>query len=191
MGSNAQFSGEHTRAVRKQTCLTSQNRQDLNSSVLIGSTRAFDHTTFPALDWERNPAASQSYILPPGFQKASQLLDPNLVEILKDVHGLQRIRDGDFFDKQDMVLLRTIDNHQASIQSRLMSLPAQSSISDSCRLGAYLCSTTLRCKLWHASVVPVSQVKGSLPSTTHSLLTVFLSAPSLTKIASQATRHNR
>jgi hypothetical protein len=51
-----------------------------------------------------------------------------------------------------------IDNHQASIQSRLVSLPASSNIPDCCHLAAYLCSTMLRCKKWRSSTIPVSKL---------------------------------
>lgn len=50
-----------------------------------------------------------------------------------------------------------VDNHQASIQSRLVDLPnlSLSHIADCCQIAAYLCSTMLRCKIWRTSTIPV------------------------------------
>jgi hypothetical protein len=126
---------------------------------MTGSSRVFDHTTFLELLWQRNSLTTALIILPPGYRNASRLLGPELVEILKDVHALQCIREGKFFEKADAVMLRNVDNHQASTQSRLLNLPPLSPIASCCLLGAYICSTMLRGKLWHASIVPVSRPK--------------------------------
>ncbi|KAF2476210.1 putative N-ethylmaleimide reductase [Lindgomyces ingoldianus] len=127
--------------------------QDLNTSVLTGSSRVVDHTTFSELQWCRDPF-SPDFILPPGFQAQSYLLGEGFVEVLKDISALQCIRDSTFFGREDVISMAHIDNHQASIQSRLVSLPNHSSISECCHLAAYLCSAMLRCKLWRASTVP-------------------------------------
>lgn len=140
--------------------LTLENRQDLNSSVMTGSKRVFDHTTFTELRWRRDPFTPSAFTLPPGFQKTSHLLTEEFVELLKDIRALQCIRDFAHFTDKDMSMIQ-IDNHQASIQSRLVSLPKTScSFLDCCHLAAYLCSAMLRCRIWRDSVVPVSEPHG-------------------------------
>jgi hypothetical protein len=141
--------------------LTLDNRQDLNASVLTGSSRVVDHTTFSELQWRRGHFSPDLSILPPGFQAQSYLLGEEFVEVLKDITALQCIRDSGFFGREDVISMAYVDNHQASIQSRLVNLPNYSSISESCHLAAYLCSAMLRCKLWRSSTVPVSQPDSS------------------------------
>ncbi|WAO87610.1 Hypothetical protein NCS54_00492600 [Fusarium falciforme] len=128
--------------------------QDLNSSVMTGSKRVVDHTTFSELHWARDPFSPNFFILPPGFQSLSHVFDEEFIEVLKDVHALKCIRDNSRIGRGDVVGMARIDNHQASIQSRLASLQAHSPISECCRLAAYLCSTSLRCKIWPASTIP-------------------------------------
>jgi hypothetical protein len=127
---------------------------------MTGSSRVVDHTTFSELQWRRDPFSPNFFILPPGFQAQSHLLGEEFVEVLKDVYALQCIRDSNLFGKDDVIAMVRIDNHQASIQSRLVSLPNRSSISECCHLAAYLCSVMLRCKVWPASTIPVSQPHG-------------------------------
>ncbi|KAJ5146411.1 uncharacterized protein N7515_000975, partial [Penicillium bovifimosum] len=127
---------------------------DLNGSVMTGSTRVVDHTTFSELQWKRDLSHPDIFILPPGFQKHSNELGQAFVEILKDVFALQCIRDSAIIGKEDVMSMAQIDNHQASIQSRLVSLPVRSPISQCCHQAAYLCSTMLRCKIWRTSTIP-------------------------------------
>ncbi|KAF5628955.1 nucleoside diphosphate sugar epimerase [Fusarium sp. NRRL 52700] len=42
--------------------------QDLNSSIMVGSKRIVDHTTFTELKWQRDSIAPDFFELPPGFQ---------------------------------------------------------------------------------------------------------------------------
>lgn len=127
---------------------------------MTGSSRVVDHTTFSELQWRRDLLSPNFFILPPGFQAQSHLLGEEFVEVLKDVYALQCIRDSALFGIEDVISMAYIDNHQASIQSRLVSLPNRSSISQCCHLAAYLCSAMLRCKIWRASTIPVSQPHG-------------------------------
>lgn len=131
-------------------------RQDLNCSVMTGSSRIVDHTTFSELRWRRDPFSPDFFFLPPGFQAYSRLLGDDFVEVLKDIYALQCIRASALFGKEDAIFMAHIDNHQASIQSRLVSLPNRCLISQCCHLAAYLCSAMLRCKLWRSSTIPVS-----------------------------------
>ncbi|KAJ5125678.1 N-ethylmaleimide reductase [Penicillium atrosanguineum] len=98
---------------------------DLNASVMTGSTRVVDHTTFSELQWKRDPFAPSFFTLPPGFRPQSHLLGEDFVEVLKDVFALQCIRDSAFFGQEDVITMTHIDNHQASIQSRLSHLSLQ------------------------------------------------------------------
>ncbi|KAJ5391487.1 N-ethylmaleimide reductase, partial [Penicillium cosmopolitanum] len=127
---------------------------DLNTSVMTGSHRIVDHTTFAELQWKRDPFAPTFFILPAGFQEHSALLGESFLEILRDIFALQCIRDSALFGREDVISMARIDNHQASIQSRLVSLPNHSSISECCHLAAYLCSAMLRCKIWRCSTLP-------------------------------------
>lgn len=137
--------------------LTVVSRQDLNSSVITGSRRVVDHTTFPELHWRRDSFSPNSFVLPPGFKAHSHMLGEDFVQVLEDVYALQCIREYSQFSTDDVVTMAHVDNHQASIQSRLVGLPTVSLLSASCHVAAYLCSTMLRCKVWCASTFPVSQ----------------------------------
>ncbi|KAH7134440.1 putative N-ethylmaleimide reductase, partial [Dactylonectria macrodidyma] len=129
--------------------------QDLNSAVMTGSSRIVDHTTFTELHWTRDPLTPEAFVLPHGFQKRSQLLTEEFIEVLKDVYALQCIRDSGQYDAEDKAAwIANVDNHQASIQSRLVELPYVSSFLDCCYVATYLCSTVLRCKMWRGSVIP-------------------------------------
>ncbi|KAJ5689261.1 N-ethylmaleimide reductase [Penicillium macrosclerotiorum] len=127
---------------------------DLNASVMTGSTRVIDHTTFPELQWKRDASSSDVFILPPGFRAQSHLLGTDFIEILKDIYALQCIRDSPILGKEDEMPMAFIDNHQASIQSRLVSLPDASALTECCHLAAYLCSSMIRCKIWRSSTIP-------------------------------------
>ncbi|KAJ5744486.1 N-ethylmaleimide reductase [Penicillium manginii] len=121
---------------------------------MTGSHRIVDHTTFAELQWSRDPFALKFFILPPGFQEHSKILGESFLEIIRDIFALQCIRDSALFGHENAISMARIDNHQASIQSRLVSLPNHSSISECCHLAAYLCSTMLRCKIWRTSTLP-------------------------------------
>lgn len=136
--------------------LTRIFRQDLNSSVMAKSKRIVDHTTFPELQWRRNPLTPSDFVLQAGFQAVSHLFTREFIEVLEDIHALQCIRDSSHVAASDAVSMAQIDNHQASIQSRLVNMPETSGFVDCCRLGAFLCSAVLRCKLWPASMLSVS-----------------------------------
>lgn len=157
MISNVLSSGEQRCRISRWRIFIIFNRQDLNSSVMTGSSRVVDHTTFSELQWTRDSFSSTFFTLPPGFQALSDILGEEFVEVLKDVYAFQCIRDSAILGTEDVMSMAYIDNHQASIQSRLVSLPNHSSISDCCHLAAYICSTMLRCRLWRTSTIPVSQ----------------------------------
>ncbi|KAL2867604.1 uncharacterized protein BJX67DRAFT_387834 [Aspergillus lucknowensis] len=128
--------------------------QDLNCSILAGSRRRYDHTTFAELRWTRDPFVPNFFRLPPGFQARSDLLTEGLIEVLQDLHALQCIRQATHYMKGDAMLMMQINNHTASIQSRLMSLPRSSLVQECCHLAAYICSVMLCCTVWCALVIP-------------------------------------
>ncbi|KAI0111295.1 hypothetical protein GGR51DRAFT_509619 [Nemania sp. FL0031] len=143
--------------------------QDLNSSVLAGSSRIVDHTTFSELEWTRDQFSHQFssgyFRLPSGFQMRSHLFSREFMEVIEDLNALQCVRDNTSFKKCDATTMAYINNHTASIQSRLACLPNPSGLVSCCRLATYLCATMLCCKVWCALVIPLhvsSQLLGEL-----------------------------
>ncbi|KAL4995584.1 hypothetical protein BDV10DRAFT_202876 [Aspergillus recurvatus] len=128
--------------------------QDLNSSILTGSRRIVDHTTFAELLWARDSFVPNSYRLPPGFQSRSRILGEAFSAVLEDLHALQCIRDIPEAPRTDATLMLHINKHIASVQSRLIALSRLSQLQQCCRLAAYLCSVTLCCKVWCELVIP-------------------------------------
>lgn len=128
--------------------------QDLNSSFMTGSTRIVDHTTFTELQWKRDSYSPSLFRLPPGFQVRSQVLTKEFVEILEDIHALSCIRVFSGPSNCKPLAMANINNHQASIQSRLVGLVGHSPILECCKLAAYLCSSMLCCQVWCALVIP-------------------------------------
>lgn len=139
--------------------LISPLRQDLYSSILIGTDRIVDHTTFTELDWKRDSFFSPSYfVLPPGFAGKYELLTDEFIEILKDIHALQCIRESPIFICEDTIEMMRVDNHQAWIASRIAGLPKFTDFQDCCNLAAYLSACMLCAKVWRASIIPVSKL---------------------------------
>jgi len=147
------------------------------------------HTTFSELRWQRDPFARKFFVLPPGFQGVKHLLSDEFVEILEDISALQCIRDSTYFIKEDAMSMAHIDSHQASVQSRLLSLSSHSAVLECCYLAAYLCSTMLRCKIWRTSIIPVSQLL-DIPSL-HESMESNLSVPFVITIAPCTERRTR
>lgn len=58
------------------------------------------------------------------------------------------------------MMMAYINNHTASMQSRLMGLANLSPALECCRLAAYLCSVMLCCTVWCALVIPVRSNPG-------------------------------
>ena len=77
--------------------------------------------------------------------------------MLQDIHALQCIRDIPHFTKGNVMQMAIINNHTASIQSRLVGLPNLSPALECCHLAAYLCSVMLCCTVWCALVIPVGE----------------------------------
>lgn len=131
------------------------DRQDLNSSIMTGSDRIIDHTTFDELQWKRDPFASTFFVLAPGFQRRAHLFPGDFVEVLKDIHALQCVQDLPGYSCQNPIEMLRVDNHQASIGSRLVDLPKLSPVLEACHLAAYLSACMLCSKVWRHSAIPV------------------------------------
>ncbi|KAL5336855.1 hypothetical protein BJX70DRAFT_371325 [Aspergillus crustosus] len=128
--------------------------QDLNSSILAGTNRVYSHTTFSELQWIRDPFVPNFFRLPPGFSTRSSLFTPEFIEVLEDLHALQCIREVPYYSKADIMLMMHVNNHTASIQSRLVGLPRSGIVQECCHLAAYHCSVMLCCHIWCALVIP-------------------------------------
>lgn len=121
---------------------------------MTGSSRVVIHTLFAELQWGRDPFSPRFFRLPPGFQARSHLLTEEFIEVLEDIHALQCIREFRSASRNTLSMAY-INNHQASIQSRLVGLSNVSSVLKCCYLAAYLCPSMLCCTIWCASVIPV------------------------------------
>lgn len=129
----------------------------MNSSILAGSNRIVDHTTFAEIQWIRDPYPRNFFRLPQGFRKRSHHLTTEFIEVLEDIQALKCVRDESPFTKGGVRLMAHINNHTASIQSRLVGLPNLSPVLTCCHLAAYICSVMLCCKVWCALVIPVGK----------------------------------
>ncbi|CAG7561207.1 unnamed protein product [Fusarium equiseti] len=129
--------------------------QDLNSSILVGSKRIVDHTSFTELEWKRESVSRNLFQLPSGLQIRSHLFSDEFIEVLEDIYALERIRD-DYRPADCVVSGLFINRHIASIQSRLEALPKLTPVMRCCYLGAYLCSVMLCCTVWCALVIPAN-----------------------------------
>ncbi|KAE9365536.1 hypothetical protein N431DRAFT_473585 [Stipitochalara longipes BDJ] len=135
--------------------------QDLNTSIMTGSKRIVDHTTFAELHWGRDPYLVNFFVIPPGFQDRSHMFTEEFVEVLEDINALQCIRDSPDFILEDTIMMVNLDSQHASIESRLVDLPNSSLFLECCRLAAYLCSCMLCCKVYRHSLIP-SQITSKL-----------------------------
>lgn len=77
---------------------------------------------------------------------------------------MQCIRDSPDFSPDDALTIAHIDNHQASVESRILGLDKLSIFEECCHLGAYMSACAICCKVWLGSTIPVSK------SVTYSLL---------------------
>ncbi|KAH8901222.1 hypothetical protein GQ53DRAFT_835105 [Thozetella sp. PMI_491] len=127
--------------------------QDLNAALMSGSERVVDHTTFAELGWRRDPFSHPLFEIPQGFQSVAHLFTDEFIELVEDINALQRILDSPNF-VDDSIALMHIDSHQASIESRLWSLPKSTPFQECCSYAAYLSANLLCCKVWRTSAIP-------------------------------------
>lgn len=128
----------------------------MNASILSDSGRIVNHTTFSEQLWQRDSFTPDFYQLPLGFQEISHLLSDSFIEVLEDLHALQCIRDCSIYRKGDPFIMAYINNHTASIQSRLANLVITSPMLRGCYIAAYICSIMLCCHIWCTLAIPVS-----------------------------------
>ncbi|OBT48749.1 hypothetical protein VE00_00825 [Pseudogymnoascus sp. WSF 3629] len=82
--------------------------QDLNSSILAGSSRIFNHSTFAEIQWTRDPFCPNIFQLPLGFQTRFDMLTKEFVEshvssqLLYEIQ--QAIDDPIWDDHRDLLL---------------------------------------------------------------------------------------
>lgn len=126
---------------------------------MTGSERTIDYSMFTDLHWLRDPFAPEIFILTPGFQDIAHLFSEDFVEVLKDIHALQCIQGIPGYSCQNAIEMRRVDNHQASIGSRLVGLPKLSPFMETCYLAAYLSACMLCSKVWRHSVMPVCKLE--------------------------------
>lgn len=134
------------------------DRQDLNASIMTGTSRIVDHNTFVEMRWARHPSFEDQYRLARGLEPLHDMLGPDFVAVLEDIHALQAFRDqwepSSYPQPCELVLL---NNEQASIQSRLVALTGLRPMLECIRLAAYLCTTMLCCRVWCGPIIPVCQ----------------------------------
>ncbi|KAL7902837.1 hypothetical protein HDV63DRAFT_384728 [Trichoderma sp. SZMC 28014] len=132
--------------------------QDLNSAWIIGSERRFAHDSFPELHWSRNPFLSSVYMLPPGFEPLRHEFGSDLIKVVQDIYALQHYRESSIVDLDDPTSLLHLDNHQASIESRLYShfltTDESSGVLAGCILALYLCTYMLFSEVWAGHFIP-------------------------------------
>lgn len=139
-----------------ESLLRRSRRQDLNCSVIAGSPRLFDHTTFVELEWRRDPFTPNFYTLAPGFRARAHLFGDEFIRVLEDTYALQCIRDSPNFGCRDTGEMMRYDSHQGSVQSRLTNLPKDSVFLECCHLAIYISACQLCSKAWKALSIPVS-----------------------------------
>ena len=91
---------------------------------------------------------------------------------MKDIKALQAIRDGTEVDQRDAVSIMHLDNHQASVESRLYDIGKDPQESEnpalySCIVAAYLCTYMLFTDVWSSGRIPshlTSRLLGTLRS---------------------------
>jgi hypothetical protein len=81
-----------------------------------------------------------------------------MVEVLEDIHALQHLRDSSDLNCTDVVSVLQIDNHQASVESRLYwclrATEKENGVLTSCVLTSYLCAFMLFTDVWANPFIP-------------------------------------
>ncbi|KAL9075795.1 MAG: hypothetical protein Q9157_003896 [Trypethelium eluteriae] len=134
--------------------------QDLLSAILTGSRRIMSHEFFAELSWTRDPLCLSIAQIPEGFGTSEDVLGNTFLSIVQDIRALQVIRDTTDVDQRDAVTIMHLDNHQASIESRLYNLGKdpmrfQNPTLYCCILTAHICTYMLFTEVWGASWVPL------------------------------------
>ena len=134
-------------------------RQDLFSSVLTGSGRVLSHDTFSELHWKRDPFRPSIFRVPTGFEAYADVLGNEFLAISEDIHALRALVDTMDVDQRDAISIMHLDNHQASIESRLYNLGRDPLRHERpalycCICAGYLCTYMLFNDVWSSSLLP-------------------------------------
>lgn len=127
--------------------------------MFTGSGRVISHDTFTELSWRRDPFCLSLFQIPPGFEAHADFLGNDFLAIIEDIKALQTIRDTVEVDHHDTISLMHLDNHMASIESRLYNLGMgplryEQPTLYCCILSAYLCTYALFTVVWDSSLLP-------------------------------------
>lgn len=129
--------------------------------MLTGSPRVFDHAMFPELSWTRDPFLGPSPTAPCGFEEQAALLSADFLSLVQDIYALQLSCDSVLGVMRDAVTLRSLDNQQAWIESRLYWCWKNTAyegdgatLERCCVLAAYICTYALHTETWEASLIP-------------------------------------
>lgn len=132
-------------------------RQDLFSSIVVGTYRVFSHEIFPEMHWHRDPFQETLYSVPPGFAIREDILGHEFLDIVKDICALQRLREAGMQYPVNAGEVEKVDNQQAWIESRLQQLRtygATEPLLICCIPAAYLCAYGFFAEVWSASLIP-------------------------------------
>jgi hypothetical protein len=125
---------------------------------MTGSERVLSHTSFPELNWKRDPLLSSLYTLPQGFMTKSALLGEETTALFEDIRALQVMRDSLDFHYDDPASILYFDNQQAWTESRLYNcrkaLSQSDYVLDCCLIAAYLCTYVMFTDIWGGSLIP-------------------------------------
>ena len=118
------------------------------------------HETFAELSWKRDPFRLSTYKVPAGFRAYENLLGSEYLAIVEDIEALQAIRESTDIDHHDAIAIMHLDNHQASIESRIFSLGEDplrfvNPVLYCCLLASYICTYVLFMEVWNASTIPL------------------------------------
>ena len=118
------------------------------------------HETFAELSWKRDPFRRSSFKAPRGFEACETILGAEFLAIVEDINALQTLRDAMDVDQNDAIAIMHLDNHQASIESRLYILGEDpmrfvNPTLYCCILASHICTYTLFMEIWSASTIPL------------------------------------
>ena len=129
------------------------------SALFTGSWRILTHESFAELAWKRDSLRPSIYQTPIGFQIFASALGNDFLDIAADIKALQIMTDAQRVDCRDAVSVMHLDNHQASVESRLQILGRDpmrfvNPGLYACICASHLCSYTLYTDIWTSNLIP-------------------------------------
>ena len=118
------------------------------------------HETFAELSWKRDPFRRSIFKATVGFKAYETMLGSEFPAIVEDINELKAFRDATDVDHGDAIAIMHLDNHQASIESRLFNLGEDpmrfvNPTLYCCLLASYICTYALFMEIWSASTIPL------------------------------------